>query len=759
MNNEWKKIPNSLVRSVKVHFHSWVDLLKTDRFFWIGLILRVGLIFIWVLVGINGPDINDMNELLYEGILVTLQGQSPYGKNYTLTVLGDNILHPYFSYPPLAIIFHLPAVLLGPLQFQTIGNADFMPFFTLLHLVCDAIVYKALLDANSKKGALIMWIIPFWVFMDMMTFLSVPLMLSVIGFLKIEQPKQALLWFSLATFVYQYCGIFLIFFLIYKWRNLSKLLMSLIPVILISVAFFFLNPSGMITDLVIEQMNRGYESWIVNRYNSPFFFIGSIPAIIYNLFGIETGLYVNIMNSILILFMLLDIARYKGNRHGLFVFYSGISLLLVLMGSLHGNLHLYLLLVPLPLIANIFGKSLYSVPEGQPKSIFYPILKGFKKLLVKIQNISWFPSKETLIGLLLRTITIVAFLLFALNFPQFPDLNDQNQKVMMGLEFMLQGINPFGQTYNLSAVAALPRDWFVENFYHYGPGSLIFHLPTLLYPAYWSGVGFLDFMPSMFLLHMFCDYISYKALMKKGMKLAGMVIWVLPIFVFIDFVLFISVPIMFLILGITEIDNTLKSTLYLGLSAVTYHFIAPILVFVMIYHLVKNKDIKSIILGLIPTILILGFFQAWCILDGTPLLMIHDLFLSQTERVYISWGSKAIDFLAWSGSIPALAYNFSLLLGLPNEPLALLTSGEFRISDLMMLITILVSGINVIRFIKKPSYWRIFHFSGISLVLLAASTPHGLLHYWLFAIIPYLYYFEYKKNNIIENNELEKKTV
>jgi hypothetical protein len=336
-------------------------------------------------------------------------------------------------------------------------------------------------------------------------------------------------------------------------------------------------------------------------------------------------------------------------------------------------------------------------------------------------------------------------LLFALNAPNFPDLNDQNQKVLMGIQNMIQGINPFGQNYTLTAVGDQPRIVFNEFFYHYTPGSLIFHLPVLLYPAYWSGLGFLDFMPAMFVLHMFCDYISYRALKKKGLILASRIIWMLPFWVFIDFVLFISIPIMFMILGLTHLDDPLKSTLFLGCSAVTYHFTAPLLIFAVLKHMFIDKEYRKVMIGLIPTIGILAFFQAWCMIQGTPTLMIHDLFFSQTDRGYIPWESKIIDWVAWTGSIPAIVFNISQILGFPSEPLDMFTNGAFRLSDLMMVITIIVSVINVIRYIKNPTKQRLLYYSGISLALLAASTPHGLLHYWLFAFAPFLYYKEVLK--------------
>ncbi|MHA2408013.1 MAG: hypothetical protein ACXACA_06550 [Candidatus Ranarchaeia archaeon] len=710
------------------------------------MISRLSLLLIWCITSINGPDVNDMNELLYEGILLLLQGQSPYGQNYTLSVSGNVINQAYFSYPPLALLFHLPAILLTPSAFHTIGAADFMLSFTILHLACDAIVYKAVKDAGSTRGALLMWVIPFWIFMDIMTFLSVPIMFIVLGLARLDYPKEALLWFSVATLIYQYAGIFLLFFLFYKWKDLSKIQIGFIPVIVVFLFFFFLDPVGITNDLIFQQLNRGYESWLVNRYNSPIFFIGSIPSIIYNTSGLQVGTITNFAVSAFILLLLIDITRFEGKRPGLFIFYSGIGLLAVLMSTLHGNLHLYLILVPLPFLANLQGDTLYHAPENLKRSFFTPLLKRIKKGMIRIQQSSWFPSADTIMGLTIRTITIVAFLFFALNSPNFPDLNDQNQKVLMGIQNMIQGINPFGQNYTLSAVGDQPRIWFNEAFYHYTPGSLIFHLPVLIYPVYWSGLGFLDFMPAMFLLHMFCDYVSYRALKRKGLTLAGKILWMLPFWVFIDFVLFISVPIMFMILGLTQLDDPLRSTLFLGCSAVTYHFTAPVLIFAILKHMFVDKKIIKVLLGLLPTIGILAFFQGWCMIQGTPTLMIDDLFFSQTTRVYIPWGDKILDWIAWTGSVPAIAFNISQILGFASEPLDLFTNGVFRLSDLMMLVTAIVSVINVIRYLRNPSRKRLLYYSGISLVLLAASTPHGLLHYWLFALAPFLYYNEVQKN-------------
>jgi len=122
-------------------------------------------------------------------------------------------------------------------------------------------------------------------------------------------------------------------------------------------------------------------------------------------------------------------------------------------------------------------------------------------------------------------------------------------------------------------------------------------------------------------------YMFYR-LYKKKFYGSAIGLWIIagPLMVLFNFITFISVPMMFLVLAYLNIDKMKRATLYLGLGICCYTYIAIPALFFFVYYIKKEKwnGLKSIIIGLIPALIIIGPFLAW-----DPMTFVSDLFLSQ----------------------------------------------------------------------------------------------------------------------------------
>ncbi len=333
--------------------------------FWGGLIVRVATLFGFLIFFNIGGDLNDMNELLYKGMINLIQGIYPYGQTYQLTTFGGTFTQSYFNYPPIAILFHLPALLWpGP---HSIGTIDFMPGFFLLHTIFDFITYYRLYQAGHTRAPGMIWINPGMVFVNIITFLSLPLLLLTLTMLNIDDPFRCGLYASLLATSYQIGIVFLPFFIIYYFHQnkLTPIILGMLPAILITGLFFILNPIGLFHDLIVAQFLLRYPiNWMDPNPTSPFFnryyplaflFMGSIPALIFN-FAIGLGvqpeyaprLALPMILLVGLLGLILLIQLYKKPRRGLSILFSGLILALLIASTTEGIAHYWVLTILLP---------------------------------------------------------------------------------------------------------------------------------------------------------------------------------------------------------------------------------------------------------------------------------------------------------------------------------------------------------------------------------------------------------------------------
>ena len=337
-----------------------------DRGFWAGLIVRVAtLIGFLMFLNIAG-DITDMNELVFEGMVNLLQGINPYGQHYLLNTFAGPFTQDYFNYPPFAILFHLPA-LLWP-GHPSVGTMDFMPGFFLLHWFFDFVTYYRLWQNEHTIISKIIWITPFFVFVDVITFMSLPLMLLTLSLLNLDRPIRNGLYGVLLASTYQMGGIFLPFLFVFHWRQgqLRLNLLGMLPGLVVVFAFFFWNPLLFVQDLFIHQIGRPPVNWqdfnnlspYYNRYYPlVFLFMGSIPSWTFNL-GILMGVpppiapqIAPMMMSFVIVLGLISLWQFiKNPRKALTILFPGLLLALFIASTAEGLAHYWVLCLTLPFI-------------------------------------------------------------------------------------------------------------------------------------------------------------------------------------------------------------------------------------------------------------------------------------------------------------------------------------------------------------------------------------------------------------------------
>lgn len=344
------------------------DLVKIIREpgFWAGIIVRTATL-IGVLLFLNyGGDITDMNELVYKGLLNLLQGIYPYGQSYHLTTFGGPFIQDYFNYPPFSMIFHLPTFLwVGP---QSIGTIDFMPGFFMLHTFFDFVTYYRLWQEDRRISSKIIWINPFFVMVNIITFLSLPLMFLTLALLNLNKPIRSGFYSMLVASTYQMGAIFLPFILVYQFRQkeLRNTLLGMLPIIIVGFLFFLWNPFLFIRDLVIMQIGRPSVNWFdstptshfYNRYYpATFLFYGSIPSIIFNfaiILGIPPDAAPQIAPTMMILvigFAIVFLIYFIYHpRPDFAILFPGVLLALFIGSTAEGLAHYWVLTITLPFL-------------------------------------------------------------------------------------------------------------------------------------------------------------------------------------------------------------------------------------------------------------------------------------------------------------------------------------------------------------------------------------------------------------------------
>ncbi len=356
-----------------------------------------------------------------------------------------------------------------------------------------------------------------------------------------------------------------------------------------------------------------------------------------------------------------------------------------------------------------------------------------------------FRENEFWAGIIVRLVTLVGFIMF-LNVAG--DLTDMNELVFKGMANLLQGVNPYGQTYLLHTFAGP----FTQEYFNYPPFAILFHLPTVLWPGPQS-IGTMDFMPAFFLLHWFFDFVTYYRLWQGGHRIISKIIWINPFFVFVNIITFISLPLMLLTLSLMNLNNPIRSCIYAMLLTATYQMGAIFLPFLLIHHW-RRGQLRLSLLGMIPVLLVLLPFLFW-----NPFALVSDLFIHQVGRPPVNWLDSnnlspyynryyPLAFL-FMGSIPSWAFNIGIFLGIP-PPLAP------QIAPTMMFIVAVLGIFGVVYFIKYSRKALAIFIPGILLAFFIASTAEGLAHYWVLCLtLPFLFYaqrntFRYSKGS--DNN-------
>jgi hypothetical protein len=362
-----------------------------------------------------------------------------------------------------------------------------------------------------------------------------------------------------------------------------------------------------------------------------------------------------------------------------------------------------------------------------------------KKLLDSLRLYrSWW--RELSLGVFIRVLTIIGILIAAIANPLFPDINDMNQLITLGILNMLHGLNPYERYYTLTALGVTAQDTYTQDFLNYGPMSLILHLPAMIFPWSFNGAGFMDMQPSFTILHGVFDFLIFDRLMRMKHRMAALFFWANPIVVTLDIVTPMSVPLFLLLMGYEKWEDPAWSAFWLGLGALTYQYIALLLLFSVAYHI---RAFRKVLIGLLPTIAVFGVFQVWAMAEARPFALINDLFVVQFNRGYEPWFPNHLySWYSWTGSVPAVTVNLLALgLGVPGvfDPLQAATG--IRLSTAMNAGAAIVSVGLLLYVIWRPNYLRSVQLSFLSILLFLLSSPSGIWHHNFIMIIPGFFAF------------------
>ncbi|MFX1576004.1 MAG: hypothetical protein ACFFCF_02410 [Promethearchaeota archaeon] len=378
--------------------------------------------------------------------------------------------------------------------------------------------------------------------------------------------------------------------------------------------------------------------------------------------------------------------------------------------------------------------------------------------------------KEISLGIFVRLLTLAAVLYIASSNPTFPDVNDMNELLTQGLNYLFVGLNPYNRDYWLTALAAGPCDPYYQNFINYGPGSLLIHIPCMIYPYSFDFAGCMDFQPSFMVLHGFFDFLLFDRMVRHGNRACAVFIWINPIMVTLNFVTHMSVVLFLIWMGYEKWKDPFWSIFWLGLGAITYQYIGLILLFAIAYHF---RHYRKWIIGVLPAVIIFGLFQVWASLEallyGNPsrhFALIHDLLLVQFGRPYEVWPLHIQSWWSWTGSIPAVIFNVYWIvanntwasLGFPTidptqwiligDPLQIITRSllppeGLRISMVFSIIAFLVSVYLLVKLLLNPDFGKSILYSVISMGLFLIGAPAGIWHHNFIVIIPLFFLLTY----------------
>ncbi|MFX1450802.1 MAG: hypothetical protein ACFFCM_08170 [Promethearchaeota archaeon] len=344
---------------------------------------------------------------------------------------------------------------------------------------------------------------------------------------------------------------------------------------------------------------------------------------------------------------------------------------------------------------------------------------------------------------------LLTFLIFANNY----DLVDMVEKVAIGMNYFISGQNPYGKWYFLHAgLSGLSSWWYIDFFYQYPPLSFIAYLPTLLYP---NSMYPMDFRPSFFIMNLCIDAYVYYRMVKYGIRWPAVIFWFNPLFgMLLDFNNIISLPLLFLTLGLINQDKPRKNALYLGLATLSYTYSIIVLAF-FFFHYLNKENIKQFFIGLLIPLGIFGIFLIW-----NPMAFISNLFFSQFGHPPYSFENTpyAIPVLHIA-SIPTYFYTYIK----PYEPTIYLASvglipwingysgiwwGGPIITPYLYIGIFVISAYLIFSYFKyhqKDMFYTI-GFPFIILALLVLSTPGGYGHYSVIPLAVAVFGWRWKEN-------------
>lgn len=369
----------------------------------------------------------------------------------------------------------------------------------------------------------------------------------------------------------------------------------------------------------------------------------------------------------------------------------------------------------------------------QPDSLLHEIGRWFQKQIRQFIQVLTPYWKFVLSGIIFQFTIFIFYGLVWINFFPTPDYNDWAELVYLGVINIGLGINPYGRTYTLGIALDTPRNFYDLHAYHYGPLSLISHLPMLLFPYRYDGIGWADFMPALVILQILFTFIIFYQFLKIGHPWVGVLFWANPLFVPMEYGTFFAFTLLLITLGLVHIDNAKLSMLWFGLATVAYQLAVPLLFFALLYHV---KKVKELIWGLLPAVLIFCVFSLWSALEGQPLQLISDLIISQMNRPYMDVNIiRSVPAIYLLMSVPSLLH---FLFGF--DPISLWTGGFIRMTTIMMLITLIMVIVFTIKFLYEPSIRRLLLYSTIIILLFILSMPWGLIQYYVLLVIPFIFY-------------------
>jgi hypothetical protein len=290
------KLSNTITHSLHLYWQWWKEIS-------LGVFIRIITLIIILYIAIINPtfpDVNDMNELITQGLVYMFQGLNPYNRDYWLSALALGPCDPYhqnfINYGPGSLLIHIPCMFY-PYTFDFANCMNFQPSFLVLHCIFDFFLFDRLMRRGNRTVAVFLWANPVMVTLNFVTHMSVVLFFLWMGYEKWKDPFWSAFWLGIGAITYQYIGLLLVFAIVYHIRSYRKWFMGILPAVVIFGVFqlwaslesvIFNDPSrnmALVHDLLFVQFGRPYESWPLHIH-SWWSWTGSIPAVLFNSFWI-----------------------------------------------------------------------------------------------------------------------------------------------------------------------------------------------------------------------------------------------------------------------------------------------------------------------------------------------------------------------------------------------------------------------------------------------------------------------------------------